>query len=88
MVEDDPPTWLWMRITEHQARALIEGTIDEELVAMCRCMIDWQWDLAKNAAKPLNFQTTKKKNHARRRTKDDASSSRTASTSRGDSEVR
>jgi hypothetical protein len=28
---------------------------------MARCMVDWQWDLAKNAAKPLNFGTTKKK---------------------------
>jgi hypothetical protein len=42
---------------------------------MARCMCDWQWDLAKNAAKPLQFQNEKKKVFTRRRT----------STSRGDS---
>jgi hypothetical protein len=58
---DEPVTWLWMRITEHQARALLADRVDDELKAMARCMVDWQWDLAKNAAKPLNFGTTKKK---------------------------
>jgi hypothetical protein len=58
---DDPPMWLWMRVTEHQARELLAGRIDEELKAMARCMCDWQWDLAKNAAKPQNFQKTTKK---------------------------
>jgi hypothetical protein len=58
---EDPPLWLWMRVTEHQARELLADRVDDELKAMARCMIDWQWDLAKNAAKPLNFGTTKKK---------------------------
>jgi hypothetical protein len=53
MLEDDPPTWLWMRITEDQARELLAGRIDDELKAMARCMVDWQWDLARNAAKPI-----------------------------------
>jgi hypothetical protein len=44
-------------------------------------MVDWQWDLARNAAKPLNVGNEKnKKNFTRRRTTDDAASSRTAST--------
>jgi hypothetical protein len=64
--EDDPPTWLYMRITEHQARELLADRVDEDLKAMARCMCDWQWDLAKNVTKPLNFgtKTTKKRMRA------------------------
>jgi hypothetical protein len=44
-------------------------------------MVDWQWDLARNAAKPLHYGTkTTKKTLARRRTTGTAPSSRTAST--------
>jgi hypothetical protein len=53
VTEDEPVTWLYMRITEHQARALLAGQVDEELRAMARCMVDWQWDLARNVAKPV-----------------------------------
>jgi hypothetical protein len=60
MTDDDPPMWLWMRVTEHQARELLAGRIDEELKAMARCMCDWQWDLAQKAARPVSSQNVKK----------------------------
>jgi hypothetical protein len=53
---DDPPMWLYMRITEDQARELLADRVDDELKAMCRCMVDWHWELAQKAARPVSVQ--------------------------------
>jgi hypothetical protein len=58
---DDPPTWLYMRITEHQARELLANRVDDELKAMARVMVDWQWELAQKAARPVPQPRSRKR---------------------------
>lgn len=83
ILDDDPVTWLYMRIMEQQARALLRNEVDDELKAMARVMLDWQFELAKNAAKPMQTTTTRRVIRERR-TMGTAPDSRTASTLRSD----
>jgi hypothetical protein len=63
---NDPPMWLWMRVTEHQARELLAGRIDEELKSMARCMCNWEFDLRQRTAERLAEDAHKKLPRKRR----------------------
>jgi len=51
--DDDPPSRYYLLLDEAQCRALLRGEVPAEVKDMCRCMVDWIWDVAKNACKPV-----------------------------------
>jgi hypothetical protein len=63
---DEPVTWLYMRITEHQARELLANRVDDELKAMARCMCNWEFDLRQRTAERLAEDAHKKLPRKRR----------------------
>jgi hypothetical protein len=34
--------------------------VNDELKAMARCMVDWQWEIAQKAARPVNSKKIKR----------------------------
>jgi hypothetical protein len=70
-LEEERPTWCYLRVTEADARELLAGKVPEVVRAQARCAIDWEFDLAKSAARPVppRIQNLLRKERERRLTR-------------------